>query len=273
MPSIPTPASDKRKTEAWVWVALVLAGLSALQLVYLGQHPGGRGPILVYGKGLLLTGILSGLTLVVGLVACLRRPPALQRGRLLGLVTAAGSFFVSTLPFPYPSSHAGHPFATPLSLPFEGEGSVVFGGDGGAPSPLALNPGRRFGWQFELPQGEGGAWVVAPCEGKPLLGSADAGREGLVLELAPERFLVLEPVPDDWQPPELPAGGAAAGLFQRGQRLWRASGSLILYMQDTPLPGEGEGVPVRFADYWQEGVGDVELADPVPGRRIRPRSR
>jgi hypothetical protein len=81
------------------------------------------------------------------------------------------------------------------------------------------------------------------------------------LHSAEYEFFVLEGLV------EITEGLLENGEVQRGARLGRVGGTLTAYLQDSPEPGRGEGVPLRFWDYRASGRL-AEVGVPVPPQEL-----
>jgi hypothetical protein len=255
--------------EPWSVAAFFQGGLAAAALVLLGLEPGGSLPVLVYRWGLFgLAGVaLLGLLAAIGWSLVHR--PVLQRRRWVPLAVLAGTVWATSLPFPYPSSHDGHPSPTTFELPLDVGSSVVFAGERPERDPLALDPVRRFGVVLETPEPEGG--VRSPAAGRVLAcvpieeRFAPLGLAGVrvLVGVGEREVLVLEGLAPSAAPPagsELRAGDVVGRLM--GKRLG-------VFLADGTNLGRSEGIPMRFA---LPGAGRQPLAvGPIPalgeGRR------
>ncbi len=283
------------RREAWVRLSYALAAATGLLFLYLGLRPGGRGPILAFTWGRLVTFAGSALLLLFGLGWSLLRRPVLQRGRLGALLCLAAAVWFSAYPLAYPSSHEGHPSSVSLRLPFDGEWTVRWGGAKGPENTLVLEPDRRFGYVFVITDAEGrsqvgerslcrGADVLAPASGVVALvhdGEPDAPFGGIprgaepfgnhvVLEVLPEEFLFLiglEQGSIEVRAGERVQAGARigrVGFSARSQLTPEAH--LGLHLADRPEPRRGEGIPCAFRGYQSSGRG-LEAGVPLGGLR------
>ena len=240
--------------EAWVKVSFGVAVATLLVFVALGSRPGAPLGPLLYRQGMLVLAASAAGCLAFGLVRCLRQRPALQRRRLHGLLVAVGTLWAASFPLPYPSSHEGKPGSVELALPFAGERGVRWAGDKRADNLLILDPARRFGIAFEGAEGE--QELRAPVAAEVVR----AGDDFVVLEVAQREFLVLAGL-------EEVAVGAGERLAA-GQPLGASSASgFALHLQDRPDPGDGEGIPLRFAPYLVDRRR-VRSSLPVRGQRV-----
>ena len=294
------------RPELWAVLAYVTSVLFLALLVYLGLRPGGEGPVIAYGAGRQLIGLLAILDLFIGVAWSLLRRPVLQRRRALPFLLLVGVIGVIAFPIPYPSSHEGHESAVCFRLPFEGEWTVFWGGETKEESLLAgYFPDRRWGLDFVVSdaglshRGEGfeasdylcfGREVLAPADGKVVRaqdGAPDA-RPGtydsrveacgnyVVIQVAEREFVFLC---------HLGRGSIAVKPGQAvraGEPIGRVGTSgfstvtpephLAIHLQDTPEPGRGEAVPWSFCDYVAAGIR-VERGLPRggigPGGRLR----
>lgn len=249
-------AESKERLEPWAWGAFALAGAAAGLFLYLGMRPGGDGPILAYRYGLLALGWASAVGMLLALLWSLRRRPVLGRRRALPLSALGATLWMCSLPIAYPSSHEGKFSTTRFRLPFEGAARVRYGGEPGPDNPLVFDPARRFGVGF-VPDGSDSLEVVAPAAGT--LRATGRGRGGLwvLLEIRAEESVVLEGLEEGSCTLEVGARVA------EGERLGRASGILLVHLQDRPEAGTGEGVPMRFWGYRADGRR-AESGIPVP---------
>lgn len=249
---------EQQGREAWTHVSFALAGALVLVLAVLGSRPGGSLAPLLYSRGLLGLGLAAALVLTVGLLHCVLRKPALQRGRLGGLLCALAVLWAASYPLAYPSSHAGRPSAVVFRLPFGVEGgpwTVRQAGERRTDNVLVLDPARRFGLVL-VPDTESS--VLAPAAGEVLV----VGEGTLALAVAPAETLVITGlVATSVVPGERVAEGQDLG----------ASGvdGITLHLQDRPEPGKGEGIPLRFHDYLADGRA-VSSGVPLRGQRVRP---
>jgi hypothetical protein len=264
-------------SELWVWCAyaLVLVGLGGL--VYLGSHPAGLGPLRVY-----LTGppVLACSALAVGLWGLLQalvRRPFLRRGRLAGWFAVGATIALASYPLPFPSRHAGRPGSVRIELPLEGRWRVQWGGEDPERNlPASARPDRRFGYDLLPLDGQGpGAGVSAPCEarvvavrGRGMSTPAEAHwgyGTHVVLEVAPGEFLFvgwLDPQSLAVSGGERVARGAPLGrLGALTPSPFTSGPHLVLFLQDTPTPLWGQGIPLEFAALSVNGER-VERAEP-----------
>lgn len=296
----PAPAADPRERlaawvapeggarEAWVLASWVVFAAFAAMMVVLGARPGGPLPPWIFVQGRLLVGLAALLVLLVGLVACLRRPPLLRRRRLTALVASVLVLGIANAPFPYPSSHERSPSLVEFRLPVEpsppGEAwRVLWGGDDPAHNRLAeLYPDRRYGLHLVLERdgrsrrGEGpgatdyhafGRPVLAPAAGRVLRvhgGEPDRDGPGRVAFAEPlGNLIAIEVAADE----VLFLTNLRSGSIRVGEGDWVSVGQplaevgwsgapgatpephLALHLADDPRPRRGEGIPWRFHGY------------------------
>lgn len=277
----------RRRPEPWAWVAFaLLAALVALTL-YLGLRPGGVGPILAYSMGRDLLALAALLTGFVGVVWSLVNRPLARRGRLPAFASLLVVIGVTSYDFPYPSSHEGHASKICFRLPFDGEWTVFWGGEGKRENRLAAYfADRRWGLDFVVTR-DGtsrsgsdldlasyhayGRPVLAPADGEVVRvvdgipdtqpGMLERTVEPLgnhvVIRVAPEEFLFLAHL----KPGSIPV--RQGQTVRRGETIGAVGNSgysaitpephLAIHLQDTPEPRRGEAVPWRFCDYLADG--------------------
>jgi hypothetical protein len=273
-------------------VALAMVALG--RFLVLGMRPGGEVALWTYltlPVYLVLAALLVG---VVGVVWALRRPPALQRGRLTGFVAAALTIGLSTWLIPYPTSHVDGPSSVAFRVP-AGEWRVRQGGAERRTNELVLIPQRCAGYDLEPLTGEAAAprVVTAPAGGvvvaREFVQQASGLARGLWLgiEVAPDEVLFVGGLDASarLQPGDpVEAGEALGPLAGEGGSLLTPGPHLALHLQDTATLARGEGIPMRFRDYavLTAGTGRprvVEAGMPVGGHdadgravgeRIRP---
>lgn len=304
--------------EFWTKVAFIPGLLLITLVLYLGSKPGGSTPIDLYNRGPVILVMVAFLLLVVGIGWSLTHRPFLQQQRVWPFVALAGTVGFGSYPFPYPTSYAERTGSVVFDLPVQGEWLVRWGGESWRENAYRLFPDRCRAVVLEaLPtesEDEGGRASSAtttgefadfPSYGRRVFAPADAmvaaaldelpdrsrgagferGRElgnYIVLEVAPMEFLFLS---------NLAPGSLLAGPGERvtrGQELARVGNSahspvdrdphLSMHLQDTPVPGRGEGIPMRFGSYSTDRVGGahgllrggVNDEGQKVGERIRP---
>jgi hypothetical protein len=271
----------RRRPELWVLAAWSL-GLGELALVvYLGSRPGGRGPIAAYLFGPPLLGAASLLTFLAGTILCFLRRPFVTRPRLAAFVVLGTVVGTVSFPFPFPSSHEGHPSRVEYHLPVRGEWTVAWGGEDAARNLLARSrPDRRWGLDLlrtvdgreRAPGSDGDGLADYLAFDQPVLAPADgvvvAAEDGMSDHLPGEwgapgerdelgNRLVIETVPGEFLfLANLRQGSLAVAVgdaVERGQELARVGNSglsrftagphLALHLQDTPEPLWGQAIP------------------------------
>ena len=264
MTSVPDRANAGEGRELWGRASFLVAGLVLSGFVALGLRLGAPLAPWLYLRGFLILFALAAIVLIWGIVRGLRRPPFLGHGRRLAFALCGLSIVLASLPFPYPSSHAGGFSPVDFRLPFDGAWSVRWGGERRTENALVFSPPHRYGFAF-VPGPEASTEVLAPANGRVLAVGAASGERGggpteayLVLEVAAERCLVLANLSSVTV--ELGAvveAGSVLGSVAEGE-------ALLVHLQDDPRPGRGEGVPLRFRDYLSGGR-EVEAGVPRGG--------
>lgn len=278
MTSGPSAPSDRRGFEPWAWLAFAL-GLATLTLfVALGLRPGAPLGLWLYLSGTAWLFLGAALLLVLALLWGVTHRPLLARRRAVPLAVLGACLLAVSLPFPYPSSHAARWSSVAFRLPFDGTWRVRWGGERRATNALVYSPARRYGFEFVRADGPtAGATVLAPCAGRvrsSVGDQADGAAERtpfgnhVVLEVAPGEFLVLgnlrqgsiRAVPGSTveKGAELAQVGDSAGVSRP------ADPQLMVHLQDTPEPGRGEGIPLRFHAYRANGR-EVDAGVPAGG--------
>ena len=263
----------------WMRGAIAIAGLQCSLFLVLMLRPGSVAIYLwIFGPGSLV--VIASLALLAGLRASLaRRPlwswPRATAGALLIATIAVSRFAYQT----YPSSHDREVSAVRFRLPLDGPVHVAWGGATPAVNYHVQFPDQR--WAYDLIVRQGGLRhrgrgdrledyfvfglpVVAPAAGvvrsvndgepdKPIgrrwRGGDPAGNH-VVLEVAPHQYLFLG---------HLESGSVEVGpgdTVRAGQRLGRVGNSgrtpvphLHIHLQDSPVLGFGEGIPLYFHGY------------------------
>lgn len=207
-------------------------------------------------------------------------------------------FYVRVAPVVAASAHLDYQTKAALTLPFEGEWWVYWGGRTIDDNYHAADPGQRFAYDFVIRRdgrthtGDAakvedyycwGEAILAPAAGKVVasvdglpdqkIGQSDpqhpAGNH-VVLDLGNDEFLFLA---------HLRAGSVRAETGEtvaQGDEIGRCGNSgstsephLHLHMQTTPELGTGEGLPGQFQDYTADGK-HVARGEPVRGQTISP---
>lgn len=286
------------RVEWWVHAATILFVSFCALIGFLGLRVGGAAPVVAYSTGPTILFLLSLATLVVGAIACFRRPPIRRKGRVRGIVMLALVIGVGSIPFPYPSSREREPSAVPFTLPVEGEWRVFWGGDERATNRYAdWFADRRWGMALvrevdgATHTGDGTAltdyhaWdrpVLAPARGIVAVVVDDVpdhapGRRGdgahrlgnhLAMEVAPGEFLFLTNLRqgsiDRVVGETVEAGEVVARVGHSGLGTIVDEPHLALHLQTTPRALRGEAVPWTFRDYTANGR-PVERGLPIGG--------
>jgi len=252
-----TRVESKPKTgfEPWAKAGFGVCALAAALTGYLAMRPGGEGPIRVYGLWF-VPGLLAAGLFMFSLVWGLLHRPLLQRGRLKGWIALAVCLWWSVFPFPFPSSHEGHPSLVAFELPFDGEWEVIFAGHRYRQNPLVLRAETRFGVGLRR---AGEAEILAPVDAvllavEPVPG--DGSRVTLVLEVARLEILELRGVLRE------STRVSPGDSFSQGASLGRTD-RLDVYLHD-PF---GEGKPIRFHGFIAQGRR-VEKAELRVGQTV-----
>lgn len=283
--------SAPTRPEPWAILAYAVAALFGLLLLYLGLRPGGVGPVFAYGAGRHVVELLALATLLLGGVWSLVRRPVLQRRRAVPFLLLVLVIGVVAYPIPYPSSHEGHESAVRFRLPFEGEWTVVWGGETKEENLLAAySADRRWGLDLVVARdgrthaGEGhfcvGQAVLAPADG--VVREGDPQGDRVVIEVAPREFVFLSGL----EPGSVRVrGGDSVKAGDLVGRVGAAGGSaatpephLAIHLQDTPEPRRGEAIPWSFRDYLADGVpvarglprGGVGPGGRLVGQKVQP---
>jgi murein DD-endopeptidase MepM/ murein hydrolase activator NlpD len=282
------PAAPREPLEVWALLSYVVGAVFALLLLYLGWRPGGPGPMFAWGQGRDLVGLVALALLATGAIWSAFHRPFLRRRRqlpflILLFVLGAGSY-----PFPYPSSHEGHPSAVAFRLPVEGEWTVFWGGERKEENVLVgYTADRRFGFDLVVARdgrthsGEGraatdfhcfGATVLSPASGRVVRavgaepdqvpGTIDrsVASEGnfVVIQVAEREFLFLAHLRQGSlavaEGAQVAAGDRIGEVGSSGWSPWTPEPHLAIHLQDTPVPRRGEAIPLRFTDYVADGV-------------------
>lgn len=271
------------RSELWVWCAYALVLAAVTGLVYLGSRPAGDGPVRVYLVGppaLAFSAMAIGLW---GLVQSLLRRPFLRRGRLAGGFALGATIALAGYPLPFPSRHDGHASQVRLELPVQGRWRVQWGGEEPERNlPASVRPDRRYGYDLVALDGGGeGAAVSAPCDGRVVavrgleMSTLEETSWGygthVVLEVAPGEYLFVGGL---WWPSlEVEVGdqvarGAPLGFLSKHTPSPYTGGAhLVLFLQDTPTPLWGQGIPLEFEQLVVNGER-VERVQPR-GRSVR----
>lgn len=281
---------SQERFEPWAWVAFALLAACAGLLVFLGLRPGASA-VRLYLFGPPLLGLAAALVFAGAVVWSSMRRPVLSRRRVWPFGALMVVVWFASFPLPYPSSHERNPSTVPFRLPVEGDWRVRWGGDRRETNVLVLSPARRFGFDL-VAAGDTealGAPVLAPAAGRVVAvrdglsdgawlagGESDPFGNRVVIEVAEGEFLVLASLQEG------SVAVAPGDEVEAGERLARvghsaASGAtpephLMVHLQDTADPGWGEGIPMRFRNYFADGVA-IDSGVPRGGGRAGQRVR
>lgn len=196
------------------------------------------------------------------------------------------------------SPHTDYQLQSRLRLPFEGDWFVFWGGRTIEQNYHAIDRGQRFALDFLVLEdgtshtGEGSRLDQYHCWGRPILapaaGTVVTAHDGLpdqeigsmdpanavgnhvILDLGHDEYAVFA---------HLQKGSVAVAEGDRvepGQKLGACGNSgntsephLHFHLQDSPVFGEGDGLPVAFVDYLSDGER-VESGEPVRGETVSP---
>lgn len=278
-----SPLPVQRFTARWPTWALVVLGLHAALLTFLYTRPGHVAIVpFVIGPPLLLavSAVVVGLAAFDLLSNGWRR---LVRRRLpFDVLVLASSVLISLLAYrTYPSSHEGHTTGLCMSLPLDGDIAILQGGAGIESNHHAGSPSQRYAYDlapFELGSthvGDGAALhdfyaygrnVLAPMGGTVVSvtdGQPDRPPGGMpwqpwrpvagnsvVLEVDSGEFVFLThllPGSIAVQPGDRVSPGAPIGRVGNSGR--SGTPHLHVHMQDSPVAGRGEGIPMDFCNY------------------------
>jgi len=271
--------------EPWVRLTFVLMAAFVLYVLYLGSRPGGEGPVRAFTWAPSIFSLTALLLFVGGLAWGATHRPLLQRRRLSAFVGLGALVLAASYPMPYPSSHEGNPSRVHFSIPVRGEWTVRWGGERGTTNPLVILPDRRWGTHLVVVEegtthaAEGdrlvdyfafGRELHAPADGEVrsvrdelpdhLPGEAGSGSalgNHLVIEVAEGEFVFLcnlmrgSILVSEGQPVRV--GDVLARVGNSSSSTLTPEPHLALHLQDTPVPGAGEGVPWRFSGYSSGG--------------------
>ena len=264
----------------WPFVASAFVVLQVALAAVPRLRPGKAGMIcwLFGSEGILWWGLASGL-LAYALIRSAWRRPFWNRRRAAGFGMIAAVALAPLTYRAYPSSHAGSPSRVRFRVPLDGPITVGWGGDTPDVNYHVVAPDQR--WAYDLLvavdgstyRGEGRECsdysiydrpVLAPADGTvravvdgepdmpigQLGGGADPGGNHVVLNVAPGEFLFL----CHFKPGSLRVKVGDAVV--RGQEIARVGNSgntsephLHIHLQDTPVPGIAEGIPLEFHGY------------------------
>ncbi len=242
--------SDSRREglEAWAYGAFAVGSAAVVFFLILGSRPGGPLAVIVYRWGMLAVFVAALVGLLLSIVWSFLRKPVLQRGRWKPLSVLAATVWVTSYPFPYPSSHEGHPSPTSFQTPIAESFRVLFAGERAERDPLALDPARCFGLVLETSTEN--VSVRAPATGRLLAFTAlderlsSLGLEGarFLLQVRENEVLVLEGLAPDRL--ALPPGSEVGAGTILGPL---AGNRLGVFLVDRATLDLGEGIPMRFS--------------------------
>ena len=275
----PAPSRDW-----WPYVALAFVVLQIALAAIPRLRPGKAGMIcwLFGSEGILWWGLAAGL-LAYALIRSARRRPFWNLRRAAGCAMIAVIALAPLSYRAYPSSHAGSPSRVRFRVPMNGPITVGWGGDTPDVNYHVEYPDQR--WAYDLLVAVGGSTyrgdgrecsdyyaydrpVLAPADGTvraavdgnpdmpigELGGGSDPAGNHVVLNVAPGEFLYL----CHFKPGSLRVKVGDAVV--RGQEIARVGNSgntsephLHIHLQDAPIPGVAEGIPLYFHDYRSGG--------------------
>jgi hypothetical protein len=211
---------------------------------------------------------------------------------------AIAGMLVRPVPTEAPSEHLERETKTALSLPFEGEWHVFWGGRTLAQNYHAAYPDQRFAYDIlalvdgKSHTGEGTrnedyhCWdraILAPGAGK-VVAAVDGVEDNVPSRMNPRQpvgnLVVIDHGNGEFSfLAHLREGTVAVEVGQEvtaGTPLGRCGNSgnssephLHYHLQDTPEFGKGVGLPAQFLDYVADG-GPVARGEPVKGQAVRP---
>lgn len=287
-----TSPAPRRRPDYWPYAVLTFLALQGLFYLVPHQRPGFGGMVCwTLGSDFGLWLIVSGVLLLIAVVACLRRRPMWTRWRMAGFVGLV-ALLLSPMAFQvYPSSHANRPSQIRFRLPFDGPITVGWGGDTPMQNYHVCTADQR--WAYDLlvtrdgatHSGDGaqleqfycyGLPVVAPADavvrhvfdGDPdmpigeLGGGTDAGGNHIVLDVAPGEFLYLCHLkPGSIRVKAGDKVVAGQPLAEIGNSGNTSEPHLHIHLQDSPESGLAEGIPLYFHDY---KLGDQPIDRGMP---------
>jgi hypothetical protein len=210
-------------------------------------------------------------------------------------------FFVRPAATEAPSRYLDYETKTALSLPFDGEWYVFWGGRSLAENYHAVSIDQRFAYDFLVYEGgrshrgdgrrveEYHCWgrpILAPAEGKVAVavdGLPDQAPGAMDREHPPGNHVILDHGNGEFSLLAHLQNGSVAvkkgGRVGAGQRLGLCGNSgntsephLHYHLQTTSEFGRGEGLPAAFRDYLRDGQ-PVERGEPRRGETVAPRKR
>ena len=198
---------------------------------------------------------------------------------------------------PAPSRYLDYQTQTPLRLPFEGEWFVFWGGRTLEQNYHAVNAGQRFAYDLVVVRdgrshtGDGTALDQYHCWGLPILSPGD-GTVATAVDSLPDQqigttnarnptgnHVIVDHGNGEFSLlAHLRSGSVAVRGGDRvtaGQKVGECGNSgntsephLHYHLQNSPVFGQGEGMPAQFQGYVADGQ-PVARGEPVKGQTIR----
>lgn len=277
---MPTRSPIPRLAVLWPLWALLLLTCHGVLLAFLHARPG-RVAILPFVVGPMLLLGLTAVTVALALYEILhggwRR---VLRGRLVfDALALSASLFLSLFAYrSYPSSYDMRPAGPCLAMPFGSDIAVLQGGMSIDTNYHAGSPSQRFAYDLAVYDlgsthiGEGsvvwdyftyGQPVLAPMSGVVVAavdGNPDqspstvewqpwrsAAGNNVTIEIGPDQYLFLNHLQSgsiSVKTGDTVAVGVPIGRVGNSGR--SGAPHLHLHVQDTAVPGGGEGIPVEF---------------------------
>ena len=213
--------------------------------------------------------------------------------------TKIAGFFVQAVQEAAESRFLDYETKAGLRLPFDGAWHVYWGGRTPELNYHVVDPGQRFAYDFVVVEdgsshtGEGKALEEYHCWDRPILAPA-AGKVVAAVDDLPDlaigemdpqnpagNHVVLDLGNDEYAFLGHMRQGSLAveegDQVEQGQEIGRCGNSgntsephLHLHLQNTPVLGEGEGLPAFFNAYRADGK-DVERGEPQRGETVEAR--
>jgi murein DD-endopeptidase MepM/ murein hydrolase activator NlpD len=235
--------------------------------------------------------------LILALVSSLRGHLTWTWRRGAALAGVCGLIFTMDAYGTFPSAHDFSPIDVVFHLPLDGPITVAWGGPRARTNHHVNSPAERWGYDLLIAidgsthVGDGrsvtsfhaydrpvyapaGGRVIEVHDGEPDAqpGRAEPWRRGgnyIVLEIAPRQYLFLVHLragtiriqPGD----DVERGDLVAHIGNSGNT---SEPHLHLHVQDTPRPGDGQGVPFYFGQYVLDG-GAETVARGMPEGGVR----
>lgn len=206
-------------------------------------------------------------------------------------------FWIGAVPVAAPSAHLNYETKARLRLPFEGAWHVVWGGREIEQNYHAIDAGQRFALDLlVLKEGRshaGGPAVLENyhCWGRPILAPADAVVANAVDDLPDQKIGQSDPRNPLGNHVVLDFGNGEYGFLAHlkqgsvrvakgdrvtsGMEIGRCGNSgntsephLHFHLQNSPLFGQGEGLPAQFVNY-HAGDALVERGEPTKGQTVQ----